>query len=52
VIAVEWEQINLAGSFFIGALFGTIVTLRIVKYITHYFLTVPPRADHDDDEEP
>lgn len=31
VADIQWENVHLAGAFLIGSIFGTIVTLRVVK---------------------
>lgn len=37
MLGVEWSNVHLAGAFIIGAVFGTVATLRIVRYVTNYF---------------
>lgn len=37
MIGIEWENVNLVGAFLVGTLFGTIATLRIVRYVTNFF---------------
>jgi hypothetical protein len=57
VLAVEWSNVHLAGAFLIGMIFGTVATLRIVRFVTDYFGGVDRRArrrppGHADDECP
>jgi hypothetical protein len=43
VLGVEWSNVHLAGAFIIGAIFATIVTLRIVRFVVDYFTGVERR---------
>jgi hypothetical protein len=43
VVAVEWSNVHLAGAFLLGMIFGTVATLRIVRFVTDYFAAVERR---------
>jgi Co/Zn/Cd efflux system component len=37
VFAVEWENVNIAGAFLLGAILATLATLRIVNHVSRFF---------------
>lgn len=53
MLAVEWTNVHLAGAFLLGETFGTIVTLRVVRFVTNYFAGADRprrrRPEHDSD---
>jgi hypothetical protein len=50
VWAFDWTSVHLAGAFLIGALFATVATLRVVRYVTGYFGGVRRARRGDDDD--
>jgi hypothetical protein len=34
MFGVEWENVNIAGAFIIGAVLATVATIRIVRAVT------------------
>jgi hypothetical protein len=44
---VEWENVNIAGAFIIGAVLATIATIRIVRAVS-IVLREERRRDRDD----
>lgn len=36
VVAIQWGDISHAGAFFLGTLFGAVLTLRLLKYLTAF----------------
>jgi uncharacterized membrane protein len=43
--AVEWSNLTVAGAFLVGAVLGTIGTIRILRYLLDYL-----RNERDDPE--
>lgn len=41
--SVNWENVNLAGAFLIGSIFGMVVTLRVVRAVIDFFNGVERR---------
>jgi hypothetical protein len=56
VSAVEWENLNLAAAFLLGAVLATIAVLRIVRSLTNFFAGYrtprPPDRHEEEDDEP
>lgn len=53
MLAVEWSNVHLAGAFLLGTTFGTLMTLRIVRFVTDYFNGIDRRPrryrpEHDE----
>ncbi len=40
---VEWDNVNLAGAFILGAVLATIGTIRVVRAVTTLFQDAPLR---------
>jgi len=34
--AVEWSNLTVAGAFLVGAILGTVATIRIMRYLLDY----------------
>jgi hypothetical protein len=56
---IEWENVNVAGAFVVGAVLATIATLRVVRAVTSMFAGEmrrgrPPRPIKElpDDDDP
>lgn len=46
---VEWESVNLAGAFILGAILATIATLRVVRAVAAMFAgQLRPRPEPKD----
>jgi hypothetical protein len=37
VLGIEWENVNLAGAFVIGAAMGTLATIRVMRAVLQTF---------------
>jgi hypothetical protein len=47
MLAVDWDNVNLAGAFIIGAVLATIATIRIVRAVSST-LREERRKDRDE----
>lgn len=43
MIAVDADSVTVASAFLLGAVLGTIATLRVVRFVTDYFSGVERR---------
>lgn len=43
MFAVEWENVHLAGAFVIGAVLGTLATIRVMRAVLQTFSRYSPR---------
>lgn len=47
IAAIDWENVNLAGAFIIGAVLATIATIRIMRVVSGAFRS-ERRKDRDE----
>jgi len=45
VLAVDWENVNLAGAFVLGAVMGTLATIRVMRAVLQTFSRFGLRRD-------
>jgi hypothetical protein len=43
VLGVDWENVNLAGAFVLGAVLGTLATIRVMRAVLQTFNRYSPR---------
>jgi hypothetical protein len=43
VLGVDWENVNLAGAFVLGAVLGTLATIRVMRAVLQTFSRYSPR---------
>jgi hypothetical protein len=43
VLGVEWENVNLAGAFVLGAILGVLATIRVMRAVLQTFNRYAPR---------
>lgn len=57
IAGIDWENVNVAGAFVVGAILATIATLRVVRAVSSMFandderrrIRSPRRREDDDD---
>jgi len=49
VLAFDWTNVHLAGAFLIGWLFGTIVTMRLLRVVSVMLRNTMEGTDHERD---
>lgn len=42
MLGVEWENVNLAGAFVLGAVLGTLATIRVMRAVLQTFSRYSP----------
>ena len=55
MLAVDWENVNLAGAFVLGATLGTLATIRVMRAVMQTYnrygarrgATKPPPSEDD-----
>jgi hypothetical protein len=48
--AINWENVNIAGAFVLGAILASLATIRVVRAVS-VVLRREARSDRDDDRE-
>lgn len=45
MIAIEWENLSVAGAFLLGAILATIATLRVMRLTSHFLTEIQRQAE-------
>ena len=45
MLAVDWENVNLAGAFVLGAILGVLATIRVMRAVLQTFNRYSPRRN-------
>lgn len=52
MLGVDWENVNLAGAFVIGATLGTLATIRVMRAVLQTYERIPSRRTRGAKEPP